>query len=158
MDASPYFAKRFRILFLGCLMLGFLPSLGCRICADCEDLAYPAYGGAWERTRREDGRVGSLFDPAGARNAQLVDRDTPLDPDELERAKRKNDPEEGIDGEDPSLDEADSDSSQDSDPDGDEGESLRKEKQQQLRDLDLDDIRASSREPQANLTMNAPEW
>lgn len=62
---------------------------GCRICADCEDLAYPAYGGAWERTRRDSGRVGSLFDPAGAQSLSLADRDQPPTPDALERDRQE---------------------------------------------------------------------
>jgi len=66
-----------------------LPLSGCRICADCEDLAYPAYGGAWERTRRDSGRVGSLFDPAGAQSASLTDRDQPPTPDALERDRQE---------------------------------------------------------------------
>ncbi|MCG8652132.1 MAG: hypothetical protein MI861_19995 [Pirellulales bacterium] len=61
---------------------------GCRICADCEDLAYPAYGGAWERTLRETGRVGSVFDPAGARRSELVSRDDPPRQDVIERSRQ----------------------------------------------------------------------
>ena len=65
------------------------PSTGCRICADCEDLAYPAYGGAWQRTRRDSGRVGSVFDSAGGQSSDLVDRDTPPTPDQLERERQQ---------------------------------------------------------------------
>ena len=36
---------------------------------------YPTYGGAWQRTRRDGGRVGSIFDPAGARTAAVVPRE-----------------------------------------------------------------------------------
>ena len=51
-------------------------------------MAYPAYGGAWERTIRDSGRVGSLFDPGGARASNLVNRDLPPQPDELERMRQ----------------------------------------------------------------------
>lgn len=49
---------------------------GCRLCCDAEDNDYPAYGGVWERTNRSSGRVGSLFDPGGARVANLLPRDS----------------------------------------------------------------------------------
>lgn len=55
---------------------------GCTLCQDCGDLDYPTYGGAWERTRRDSGRVGSIFDPAGARTATLADRDESTKPDD----------------------------------------------------------------------------
>lgn len=47
---------------------------GCRLCADCDDLAYPSYGGAWQRTHRDEGRVGSIFDPGGSRVSDLSQR------------------------------------------------------------------------------------
>lgn len=52
---------------------------GCTLCQDCGDLDYPTYGGAWERTRRDSGRVGSVFDPAGARTARLSSREPQQD-------------------------------------------------------------------------------
>lgn len=55
------------------------PLTGCRLCCDLEDAAYSSYGGAWERTHRNSGRVGSLFDPAGAKSSQLVPRDSAAD-------------------------------------------------------------------------------
>lgn len=76
------FAKGLLVV-IGLVML--LPIGGCRLCCDSEDLAYPAYGGAWQRTRRDAGRVGSLFDPAGARTAKLTSRDEPKSVDELYR-------------------------------------------------------------------------
>lgn len=57
------------VIFLACNLTG------CTICQDCGDLDYPTYGGAWERTRRDSGRVGSIFDPAGARVAVLSPRE-----------------------------------------------------------------------------------
>ncbi|MEM6689580.1 MAG: hypothetical protein AAF664_09145 [Planctomycetota bacterium] len=65
--------------------LAFLP--GCRLCCDTEDIAYPAYGGAWQRTIRDHGRVGSIFDPGGNKASLLVDRSAPLNADELERLR-----------------------------------------------------------------------
>ncbi len=70
------------------LLLLLLPAGGCRICADCDDLAYPAYGGIWQRTNRDSGRVGSIFDPAGAKKSDLVSRETPVKPDETLRKNR----------------------------------------------------------------------
>lgn len=72
-------------LTLGVLAVAFAITLtGCTLCQDCGDLDYPTYGGAWQRTRRDSGRVGSLFDPAGARTATLSDRDSGRE-DELTR-------------------------------------------------------------------------
>ncbi|MDG2223881.1 MAG: hypothetical protein P8L85_21050 [Rubripirellula sp.] len=68
---------------------GLLPLGGCRICADCEDMAYPAYGGSWQRTLRNEGRVGSVFAPAGGKTSELSDRDLPPDPVELERQRQE---------------------------------------------------------------------
>ncbi len=76
---------RSETLVIFALILAALSLGGCRICADCEDLAYPAYGGAWQRTQRESGRVGSTFDPGGAKLANLVNRDVPSQPDEIVR-------------------------------------------------------------------------
>ncbi|QDV12268.1 hypothetical protein CA51_21500 [Rosistilla oblonga] len=45
---------------IGLTLLG-----GCRICGSEDDCAYPAFGGSWERTNRNHGRVGSVFAPAG---------------------------------------------------------------------------------------------
>lgn len=78
-----------RWIAVALLLAGLVPQAGCRVCADCEDLAYPAYGGAWQRTRRDSGRVGSIFDPAGGQAPELVNRDQPPTPDELERAKQE---------------------------------------------------------------------
>lgn len=63
---------------------------GCALPSDCGDLDYPTYGGAWQRTRRDAGRVGSVFDPAGARLPTLSPRDTPDEDDD------KLDPSRGI--------------------------------------------------------------
>ena len=56
--------------FLTCLKLLVLLVLlgttsGCLMCCNPMYDAYPAYGGAWERTDRFQGRVGSILEPAG---------------------------------------------------------------------------------------------
>lgn len=62
-------------LAISLTVLLVLTCSGCRICCDVEDAAYPAYGGAWERTVRNNGRVGSLFSPAGAQSARLTPKE-----------------------------------------------------------------------------------
>lgn len=66
-----------RIAALGTAIVAGGVVAGCTIPSDCGDLDYPTYGGAWQRTRRDSGRVGSVFDPAGARSATLSSRDLP---------------------------------------------------------------------------------
>ncbi len=116
------------------LILLLVPSGGCRICAQCDDLAYPAYGGAWQRTRRDGGRVGSIFDPGGARSSELVSRDQPDRPDERERQRQTEE------GSDSSLygDSEDGRSQQD-DEDSSQEKSLQ-ERRDELRERSLDDI------------------
>ncbi len=116
---------------------------GCTICQECGDLDYPTYGGAWERTRRDSGRVASIFDPAGARSATLADRDNdsedlsfrspgdaPTDPKDDDPAADKSNDEKGDKG-----DESGNDDKQPSPSDRD-----RKDNEDSLRDLDLEDI------------------
>jgi len=132
-------AARLVLPWIACILIA---GSGCRICASCEDEAYPAYGGAWQRTIRDHGRVGSVFAPAGGKVASLVDKDTPLEPDELERQRRQ---ERG------DLDEADDSASDDLDGDADESDDRPSLKDVELEDLlepggsdlrekDLDDI------------------
>ena len=71
-NCSPRVLRRWAIAAAALVLLAGGP--GCRLCCDGEDLAYPAYGGAWERTNRDSGRVGSIFDPGGARVADLSPR------------------------------------------------------------------------------------
>ena len=116
----------------GLLLVLLLPSGGCRICAQCDDLDYPAYGGAWQRTRRDGGRVGSVFDPAGAKTAELVPREAPDKPDERQRQQRSESP-----SDDPSMqDEDEADRDRQADPD----ETDLKEEMERLRNLTPDDI------------------
>ena len=104
---------------------------GCTICQDCGDLDYPTYGGAWERTRRDSGRVGSIFDPAGARVAVLSARES-NPKDVSERSGSNSKPSDDIKSElsDDPKDDGDaspSDKSRGKDPGS-------------LRDLDLEDL------------------
>src|SRR5690606_3336616 len=104
---------------------------GCTIPSDCGDLDYPTYGGAWQRTRRDSGRVGSVFDPAGARSATLVQRDQDDDPENA-RAPR-----EGILSTPPS---APTTTGQPSAADPAEPSPADRLDPQRLRSLDLDEI------------------
>jgi hypothetical protein len=72
-----YVAEVVRIAALAAGIIGGGMIAGCTIPSDCGDLDYPTYGGAWQRTRRDSGRVGSVFDPAGARAATLSPRELP---------------------------------------------------------------------------------
>ncbi|MEM1224685.1 MAG: hypothetical protein AAGJ40_03255 [Planctomycetota bacterium] len=65
---------RIWLSIVGCSLLAmtiFGSVSGCRLCADCDLDSYPTYGGAWQRTRRDSGRVGSIFDPGGSRAADV---------------------------------------------------------------------------------------
>ncbi|MCA9135697.1 MAG: hypothetical protein KDB00_03035 [Planctomycetales bacterium] len=82
MPIAPSITRVSRRLLGLVLVVGVIVSgSGCRLCCDLEDRDYPAYGGAWERTSRSSGRVGSLFDPGGARSSQLSPRDQAGDDD-----------------------------------------------------------------------------
>lgn len=115
-----------------------VPAGGCRICAECDDLDYPAYGGSWQRTRRDSGRVGSVFDPAGGRASDLVERETPLPPDELARERQ-------ADGADPPLFEEDpTDQAPPSEPGDDTQDDTERMRQQRIEDIEVeneDDLR-----------------
>jgi len=111
---------------------------GCTLCQDCGDLDYPTYGGAWERTRRDSGRVGSIFDPAGARTAALVDRD----PAASDSGDRRSDEsiENGSGKDDASPDSDDRDSDRDRSPSDRDGEDSGRLMDGSLNDLNLEDI------------------
>ena len=122
-------ASAIRRAGLWIVLASLLPAGGCRLCADCDEQAYAAYGGVWQRLEREDGRVGSVFDPAGGKVPRLVERDEPLEPDELDRRRRA----ERLEAED-ELPEADAPRD---DPEPEEDEELRRQRQdQELRDLE----------------------
>jgi hypothetical protein len=129
------------------LLAAMIPVGGCRICADCDETAYAAYGGAWQRTSRNTGRVGSIFDPAGGLASELVSRDTPEDPQALERARQE---ERGGGAKDPDRtgDEDDKQQKGDEKDPKDRAKDLRErkledieeEKEDDLRKKELDDI------------------
>ncbi|MGB7344843.1 MAG: hypothetical protein WBD20_11550 [Pirellulaceae bacterium] len=132
-------------------MLLLVPMTGCRICASSEDLAYPSYGGAWQRTVRDSGRVASLFDPAGAKSSELVSRDNAVTQDELERRRRDNESTNDDKSSDEDLPDGDSqgtspengsgnDDTPNLDPDEDLDPELRR-RMEELRDQDLDDVK-----------------
>ena len=125
---------RNRILLVA--IIAILPTAGCRLCCETDDHTYSAYGGAWERTRRDSGRVGSIFDPAGAKASTLVERDEPDRPEVLDRERRKDDPDAYSlePDKDPSRPEMPED-------DTDDDEALRK-RIEELRNQQLEDIDA----------------
>jgi hypothetical protein len=131
-------SQRIRPVLLGLIfiMVATLTG-GCRICADCEDLDYPAYGGAWQRTLRQSGRVGSVFDPGGAKAAQLVDRTTPENSDQIER-RRQDEKADDEGREDPDFDSADDDQQNRK-----QRESMR-DREKKLREQELDDIESEA--------------
>lgn len=108
---------------------------GCTLCQDCGDLDYPTYGGAWQRTRRDSGRVGSIFDPAGARTATLSDRDS--DSNDPSIINPNDQTGSGVDDE-----AASSDDLKELDAEGDKqpSPSDRSPSGDKLRELDLEDI------------------
>ncbi|MFG0254621.1 MAG: hypothetical protein ACF787_05930, partial [Rhodopirellula sp. JB053] len=65
--------RKIATLLAGAVLAGpvLVSSGGCRLCADCDLESYPSYGGAWQRTLRDSGRVGSIFDPGGSRASDL---------------------------------------------------------------------------------------
>lgn len=67
-----------------CLLMASLAALsGCAMCVSSLDSSYSAYGGAWQRIIPNHGRVGSVFDPAGAQvvgeDGAVVDADGALE-------------------------------------------------------------------------------
>ena len=119
------------------MMLG-----GCRLCADCDLDAYPSYGGAWQRTVRDSGRVGSVFDPGGSRAADLSER---IDAETAEAFNRTKD------GKSPQETDRESDGETDNKEDQsplDDDEKL-KQMEDRLRGLELQDINYQESLPEA---------
>lgn len=129
-----FLVTRTLVVLLGALAISI--NGGCRFCCDTEDLAYPTYGGSWERTRRNEGRVGSLFDPGGAMVANLSDREDVIPPDERDRARTKAE----SDSDDDSVDATD-------DPSQKEMDSDLEKKIERLRGKNLEDINIIPGEP-----------
>ena len=136
--------KSIRSIALAFFLAGalLLPMLGCRICLDTHDLDYPTYGGAWQRTTQDSGRVGSLFDPAGGKIASLVDRNDPPTPDLMERMKHSGDGSSSP-SDDPAVDES-AEMMKEIDPTEElmnrELDDITEEKERELKDRQLDEI------------------
>lgn len=126
---------------MACLLvlLVSVSSTGCRLCCNEGDEDYAAYGGAWQRTRRDSGRVGSIFDPAGAKASALVDRNDPATPDVIDRQRREDEPDSYLLEPDkaPSADDDDQDPTQDADAKAEEEQRRRVD---DLRGGTLEDI------------------
>lgn len=114
---------------------------GCRLCGDCDLDAYPSYGGAWQRTLRDSGRVGSLFDPGGSRASDLSAR---VDAESMEQEIRNRNSAGGS-----NEDATDRETDDAADPLKDQGDvrdrnfdndQQLKDMEDRLRDLDLQDI------------------
>ncbi|WDQ15737.1 hypothetical protein [Rhodopirellula sp. P2] len=144
MSARRIASAAFSLILLVTLVV---PSIGCRLCADCDLDAYPAYGGAWERTLRDTGRVGSVFDPAGARAADLEARTDPEAADRHIRGRSRYDNESTADsGEDRQKKSADEqrkldDETRDNDKTQEQQDADLQELEKRLEGLDLQDIR-----------------
>lgn len=111
---------------------------GCRLCADCDLDAYPSYGGSWQRTLRDSGRVGSVFDPGGSRAADLSAR---VDSESMEQELRNRDAEGDREKDDAvgEANEADDDQGDIRDRNLDNDDQLQ-DMEDRLRDLNLQDI------------------
>ena len=57
----------YRLLALGLLITSASMSMGCATCCSPYDYAYGYHGGAWQRDDLCNGRVGSVYAPAGSR-------------------------------------------------------------------------------------------
>ena len=55
-----------RLFPLGLLIASVSLSMGCATCCNPNDYAYGYYGGAWQRDDLCNGRVGSVYAPAGS--------------------------------------------------------------------------------------------
>ncbi|MCM2369304.1 hypothetical protein [Aporhodopirellula aestuarii] len=117
---------------------------GCRLCADCDLESYPSYGGVWQRTLRDSGRVGSIFDPGGSRAADLSARVDADDADaRRQQGMRSGGDDEMSDGEGAELndDERSLDDREMNDSERRElDENNLREMEDRFRDLDLQDI------------------
>lgn len=113
------------------ILLVLLCCGGCSMCQPCELETYSAYGGRWQRTDRDHGRVGSLFAPAGAQRPY----EAPIAMDAADDSLPPSEPEdEESTDEDLPSDRVEDDSVM-------ETERQREERARRLRDLQLEDIR-----------------
>lgn len=127
-----------RTLATALLLAGILlVNSGCRLCCDPETEAFPAYGGAWERTSRTSGRVGSTFDPGGARIGSFTPRDSANKVDLLELEQQRDESGEESDSDEPPAPEP-----TEANPEDTEAERERKfqERLKQFEERQLEDI------------------
>ncbi|TWU02049.1 hypothetical protein [Neorhodopirellula pilleata] len=110
---------------------------GCRLCADCDLDSYPSYGGSWQRTVRDSGRVGSVFDPGGSRAADLSER---IDAESAEAFNRTKD------GKAPQEDKPEAESPENTEESPLDDEERLKQMEDRLLGLELQDI--NHQEPQ----------
>lgn len=76
--------SRIRTAALAIALSSPFAAVGCTLPSDQGDIHYPTFGGAWQRTRPDSGRVGSVFDPAGGRLPTL----SPKSPPRMEETER----------------------------------------------------------------------
>ncbi|MGI8981803.1 MAG: hypothetical protein ACR2FY_21445 [Pirellulaceae bacterium] len=75
-----------RLFALGLLIASASMSMGCATCCNPYDYAYGYHGGAWQRDNLCDGRVGSVFAPAGSQvyaNKQQAEKTESTEPETL---------------------------------------------------------------------------
>lgn len=125
MGKFPYFAAAILLALLSCG--------GCSMCQPCELETYSAYGGRWQRTDRDRGRVGSVFAPAGAQVAYA----TPADSDVADESL----PPDQDQDEDQPTDTLPEDDGAEDDSVLEDDAQQREERARRLRDLQLEDIR-----------------
>jgi hypothetical protein len=81
------------------------------MCSDCNLESYSAYGGRWQRTDRNAGRVASVFAPAGAQVPygydEVADADSILEQDPSEASKPSDRRDAELEEETPSDTESD---------------------------------------------------
>lgn len=128
-------------------LTSLLAATGCALPSDQGDMDYPTFGGAWQRTRPDSGRVGSVFDPAGARLATLSPKSPPR-MDETERTAGDSIllvPPEGSSGK---AKAADANSGEDDQPESDNAASPSdRSDRDRLRSLELNEISIEAGEP-----------
>lgn len=134
-------------VFCGLILVG-----GCRLCADCDDEAYPSYGGAWQRTHRDSGRVGSIFDPGGTRASDLSQRAQSDGPDATNRegmgageSSERSDQDSAVPNQDGERDIMDTDGEE---PPEQERKDQLEELERRYRNLQLEEINHQRPRPQ----------
>jgi hypothetical protein len=150
----------FRDIGLVATLVALTGFLGCTLPSDQGDIDYPTYGGAWQRTRPDGGRVGSIFDPAGGKVANLAPKTKPRMDDPNRSAsdsilsvtpdERKGDSEKPEEIERPDREKSDAAPPEPDarSPKSDDGETLPspsdRKQRDRLRSIELDQISAET--------------